>query len=95
MASWIDANGNAQNIIECKCSKEKNCHPSIESSVCNCDAVPTVNAWLEDTVSIKDRKKLPIKGFKYGFLRGKANLTIGKLFCKGAEPVFNLALKSR
>ena len=88
MASWVDRNGNDQAILECKCSKEGNCHSSTESTACNCDATPSVQDWLQDTVNIVDRKKLPITGFKYGFLRGKANVTIGKLFCKGgADPV--------
>ena len=85
MASWVDSQGNDQNITECKCLKEANCHPSAELTVCNCDSTPTVHDWLEDTVTIVNRKNLPIRGFKYGFLRGKANITIGKLFCKGGE----------
>ena len=55
------------------------------SSVCNCDAQPSVNLWLKDVVKITNRTLLPITGFKYDFLRGKANLTVGKLYCKGGE----------
>ena len=83
MASWIDFNDTDQAVTECECSKEDVCHSSNDLNVCNCDAVPSVHGWLQDTIRITNRSLLPITGFKYGFMRGHANVSIGKLFCQG------------
>ena len=42
-----------------------------------------VQNWLQDTVRITRNDMLPITGFDYGLLRGKANITVGNLVCKG------------
>ena len=60
---------------------------SSEEPSCNCDATPPVLDWLHDVGKITNRTLLPITGFKYGYLRGKANITIGNLFCKGVVDV--------
>ena len=86
MSSLIDGSGQEIDNLECACSKQANCHPSTENIVCNCDATPSVQDWLQDTINITDPEKLPIRGFNYGYLRGKAKFNIGKLFCKGGPP---------
>ena len=89
--SWIDRNGEEQVIAKCECSKQGNCHYSTENeSFCNCNARPLVQDWLEDVVKVTNRTLLPVKGFQYGYMRGKANVTIGKLFCKGGENPLNI-----
>ena len=52
-----------------------------------------MQSWLNDTILIKDQEWLPITGFKYGFLRGMANFTIGNLVCQGTNG--NLTLQGR
>jgi hypothetical protein len=85
-ASWIDVNGDDQDIPKCECSKPRNsCHHSMEENFCNCNARPFVQDWQEDVAKVTNRALLPIKGFKYGYMRGQANVTIGELFCKGGE----------
>ena len=49
-----------------------------------------VQDWLEDVSKVTNRTLLPIKGFQYGYMRGQANVTIGKLFCKGGENPLNI-----
>ena len=85
MSSWVDGHGQEQSEIECTCSRQSNCHASTSRTVCNCDATPYVQDWLQDTVNITDKQKLPITGFRYGFLRGLGNITISPLFCKGGQ----------
>ena len=83
------ASNNTDQIFgDCECQKQNNCHASTERNVCNCDASPSVLGWQEDKIIITNRTILPIIGFKYGFLRGRAKFSIGKLFCKGGpDPV--------
>ena len=83
MASWVDIEGLEQNDFQCSCAEQGNCQESAEEQTCNCDASPPVLDWLVHVGTIKNRTLLPITGFKYGYLRGKANITIGNLFCKG------------
>jgi len=66
----------------------------MENNSCSCDALPSVHSWLNDTVKITTKHALPITEFRYGFLRNKANFTIGQLFCKGGpSPVDTMQLK--
>ena len=51
--------------------------------MCNCDAVPSVQEWLKDTITIRDKELLPITAIQYQFLRGKAQLSVGELVCNG------------
>ena len=87
MASWVDINGDDQTNFQCSCGKEGNCQPSAEEHSCNCDTTPPVLDWLSDIGEITNKSLLPITGFKYGFLRGKANITIGNLVCRGVVDV--------
>ena len=87
LASWIDIDGNDQGDFQCACATQGNCQQSAEEQFCNCDATPPVLDWLVDHGKITNRSLLPITGFKYGFLRGKANITIGSLFCSGVVDV--------
>ena len=82
-AAWIDRSGRRQNDFACECSKDSTCHNSADTNKCNCDATPPVHNWLQDTVRITRNDMLPITGFDYGLLRGKANFTVGNLVCKG------------
>ena len=83
MASWIDIDGKEQSDFQCSCAKQGTCQESANEQSCNCDATPPVLNWLSDVGVIENRTLLPITGFKYGFLRGEANITIGNVFCKG------------
>ena len=56
-------------------------------NLCNCDAMPPVQRWMKDTGVFTNSTLLPITGFKYGYLRGAANVTVGNLICKGAVNV--------
>ena len=87
LASWIDIDGNEQSDFQCACAIRGNCQQSAEERFCNCDATPPVLEWLSDVGKITNRTLLPITGFKYGFLRGNASITIGSLFCKGVVDV--------
>ena len=87
VASWIDINGHEQTNFECSCAKQGTCQQSAQEQSCNCDASPPVLDWMTDIGKITNRTLLPITGFKYGFLRGKANITIGNLHCKGVADV--------
>ena len=49
--------------------------------MCNCDAVPSVQEWLKDTITIRDKELLPITAIQYQFLRGQAQLSVGELYC--------------
>ena len=51
--------------------------------MCNCDAVPSVQEWLKDTITIRDKELLPITAIQYQFLRGQALLSVGELVCNG------------
>ena len=82
-AAWIDRSGRRQNDFACECSKDSTCHNSADTNQCNCDATPPVHNWLQDTVRITRNDLLPITGFDYGLLRGKAHFTVGNLVCKG------------
>ena len=82
-AAWTDQSGRRQNTFECECSKDSTCHNSADKNQCNCDATPSVQNWQQDTVRIIRNDMLPITGFDYGLLRGKANFTVGNLVCKG------------
>ena len=86
-------NGDEQEIPKCECSKPRNtCHHSItdEENFCNCNARPLLQEWQEDVAKVTNRTLLPIKKFQYGYMRGAANVTIGKLFCKGGESPLNI-----
>ena len=83
MATWIDSNGHEQSDFECSCGIQGDCHESAVPQLCNCDASPPVLKWMEDTGVIKDKNLLPILGFRYGFMRGNATITIGNLVCEG------------
>ena len=87
MGFWVDINGDDQTNFQCTCGKEGNCQPSAEEHSWNCDATPPVLDWLSDIGEITNKSLLPITGFKYGFLRGKANITIGNLVCRGVVDV--------
>ena len=82
-AAWMDQRGSRHNDFACECSKDSTCHNSADNNKCNCDATPPVQDWLQDTVRITRNDLLPITGFDYGLLRGKANFTVGNLVCKG------------
>ena len=90
VSSWVDGTGQQQSQVECECSKQENCHPSAEYNVCNCDTQPSYPGWLQDTVKITDKAKLPITGYNYGYLRGEAKVTIGKLFCQGGPDLVDV-----
>ena len=79
----MDQRGSRHNDFACECSKDSTCHNSADNNKCNCDATPPVQDWLQDTVRITRNDMLPITGFDYGLLRGKANITVGNLVCKG------------
>ena len=83
MAYWTDIDGKQNEFEKCECSKLGNCHASTEENFCNCDALPSVHSWLKDTVKITNLTLLPIKMLKYGYLRSKANFSVGRLYCKG------------
>ena len=87
VASWLDINGNDQTNFQCSCGKQGNCQHSAGERSCNCDATPPILGWLSDIGEITNRSLLPITGFRYGFLRGKANITIGNLVCQGIVDV--------
>ena len=89
-ATWIDKKSKNHSIHECSCNTDGNCHPSAIANRCNCDSTPPVQDSLEDKIKIEDRSLLPITGFRYDFLRGEANVTIGKLFCKGMNIPTNI-----
>ena len=79
------------NNFNCSCSAEQNCHDSYDrGNRCHCDATPAVLTWLNDTIVITNQELLPITGFRYGFLRGMANFTIGNLICQGINGNFTL-----
>ena len=86
----IDSNLVSHSRFDCACSEEENCHHSLDRNTCNCDARPAVQTWLNDTIVIKNKEWLPITGFKYGFLRGMANFTIGNFVCQGTNANFTL-----
>ena len=89
-AAWVDKSGNHHTIERCSCFDEGNCHTSATKNNCNCDSMPSVHSILQDKIRINNQSLLPITGFKYGFLRGRANFTIGKLFCRGMIVPFNI-----
>ena len=91
---WSDKNGDFQYFFSgngpehtCQCGIDGTCVDStIEQLKCNCDAKdPT---WYSDTGRINAKKLLPITAFQYGPLKfdvERANVTLGRLTCKGSS----------
>ena len=52
VASWVDSTNQRKSNLRCTCSKEGSCHASASVRYCNCDATPSVQGWLNDTVRI-------------------------------------------
>ena len=95
----MDRNGVHHDVPKCECSKHGNCsyyctycseQPKSVAHFCNCDADPLVQEWQEDVSKVTNKTLLPIKKFEYDYMRGRANVTIGKLFCKGGELPLNM-----